>query len=333
MTTAIVETSATSRLRRWLLVTASAVFSDGVGAVLLSRTHSTFSGASQRPGHRVLIVTVATNRGARYEMPGAPGPPVTYVNVGAGEEWHGMRTKTDTLFRWLQNATLQMPDQLAILADGGDVLFGGCSEDDLIGRYQALIRASGGARVVAGAELTLFPFFKGQHTVCQYNTRRRVEMLAALGSKERNPYSLIALASRQPFIPNCAVLPSYQFANGGFLMGPISALREVQAGMAAAWDEQAGLHKYALEHPDQVVLDYEGSIVLNSLRWVRSVLVKEDGGAVRNRVTDTVQCFLHGNGGYFKNGTGGSGNAWRDLVALVTGNSSNSSGNLETSPR
>merc|ERR1719321_2183648 len=53
-----------------------------------------------------------------------------------------------------QEVAERRPDQLVVFVDSGDVVYGGCDEEELIAAYKATVAASEGASVVFGAEFT-----------------------------------------------------------------------------------------------------------------------------------------------------------------------------------
>merc|ERR1719379_1727562 len=104
----------------------------------------------------IRLATVETRRNeTSFPVPGVSG--WNFTNVGAGEEWIGMNTKVDLYLSWLRDRAQQAPAEVVILADGGDVSFGGCGEEELLARYQAVVAATNVSRIVAGGDNSIWP--------------------------------------------------------------------------------------------------------------------------------------------------------------------------------
>merc|ERR1712019_40055 len=99
--------------------------------------------------------------------------------------------------------------------------------------------------------------------------------------------------------------------NSGFVMGPISALREVLAGIGPEnwlrweaawyshpdyWDDQGAFIQYMFENlhgRDLVSLDYSGSLVVNMAHVRKGSVLEIEDGSLRNKATGAIQCFAH----------------------------------------
>eukprot|EP00746_Dinoflagellata_sp_MGD_P154795 gnl/MRDRNA2_/MRDRNA2_85042_c0_seq1.p1 gnl/MRDRNA2_/MRDRNA2_85042_c0~~gnl/MRDRNA2_/MRDRNA2_85042_c0_seq1.p1 ORF type:complete len:289 (+),score=36.11 gnl/MRDRNA2_/MRDRNA2_85042_c0_seq1:100-966(+) len=105
----------------------------------------------------VVVLTVDTRKPASFTLDGLPR--LQIANAGAGEQWHGVKTKPKLLLRRLQNMQASnLSDRIVVFMDGADVLFGGCTEEQLLRDYRSLVASSRGAPVVHGAEHALWPF-------------------------------------------------------------------------------------------------------------------------------------------------------------------------------
>uniref|UniRef100_A0A7S4R7L5 Uncharacterized protein n=1 Tax=Alexandrium monilatum TaxID=311494 RepID=A0A7S4R7L5_9DINO len=169
------------------------------------------------------VVTVETSRQGRFALPGAQ-PQVAVLNVGAGRTWEGPVTKNELFLRWLQEP-VRDPDGLAVLIDGGDLIYGGCGEAALLRAYHAIANAGGGAKVVVSAEMGGYP--KGMRPVQEgpVPSGRLDEVLAASGLQRgwAAPY----VDCRDTYTGPCSTRRAYWHLNYGFLMGPVGELRKL----------------------------------------------------------------------------------------------------------
>jgi len=132
---------------------------------------------------------------------------------------------------------------------------------------------------------------------------------------------------------------SWAYLNSGQVMGPISELLKVYRGMlymhkmqpvpntlhaditAGHVGDQLLAHGYAASHTDRVTLDYTGSLFGNMVHMQAPsnsfpiYSVEEQSGQLklRNLVTNTTQCFVHGNGNVRIK------SAWAQLIADLGG--------------
>jgi len=243
------------------------------------------------------VISVETRNGnTSYSVPGIPG--AFFRNLGAGKPWHGFITKVQLYHDFVKQLAAASPSKLLILADGGDLAFGGCSSQELLARYEKTAAASGGAEVICGADSAIWPKHtkwhpKGPEVDAPWRYHRfqgrMKDMLtvAGLGSKP-NPYS--SYMWRGP----------PQYVNSGFIMGPASALLKIlecmlrRGGEGADFDDQLALTECMFHRPESVAIDYSGSLVLTLQGFHRKV-ARGHGGIVLNRVLAKSQCFLHFN--------------------------------------
>merc|ERR1712113_909766 len=66
----------------------------------------------------------------------------------------------------------------------------------------------------------------------------------------------------------CSTPPAYEHLNGGFVMGPVTEVHRVMSYIQAelpmeSESEQRVMHKVLFDHPDDITLDYSGSLILN----------------------------------------------------------------------
>lgn len=247
----------------------------------------------------VPVVTVETScKAEEFPVPGAPGR--MFTNLGRGERFPDHMTKARLFQRWLQSR--KDPEEIVIFTDARDILFGGCSEAELLERYRAVVAASGGAPVVAGAELGLWPSPSTWPVQLVGRLSRYAELAARRhavqdvlvpGNRSYGDYALCAAESGP-----CSTPPEYQYLNSGFYMGPVAAMREVVECMCKESVEfdQVALMACMLERPEQVTLDYSGSIVLQLHQLKPFSTLKVGWGRLRNVVTQADQCFVHAQG-------------------------------------
>merc|ERR1719401_529969 len=191
--------------------------------------------------------------------------------------------------------------------DGGNTLYGGCSEKHIKTFYDAIVKASGGAPVVGGAEVSPYPMQVLQY----YNRTFRTDLETRMHDVTRmldvkDSWAADYADCRDVLGGPCDDPPAYRFLNYGFLMGPAAKLAKfVEAVYKQGGFDQVAAHKYFLEHPEEVTLDYAGALSLslhNMAEDKQSLISVAKGGfgnkkkTIKNKVTGQVQCFVHGNG-------------------------------------
>jgi hypothetical protein len=250
------------------------------------------------------VYTVETRMPRRsWPLQGTPG--LAVQNLGLGRTWQGYRSKINAYSEKVrERAGLALPGEVWVLSDGGDMAWGGCTREQLLARYHAVVVASKGAAVVAGAENGIWPH--GSPRNRSIAPGRRAAVLAAfrltkdeLGTR---PYLSDGVTGHR----RLPLLEHARHPNSGFLMGPPRALMEVlrcieEHGILpekGELDDQYGLAICMFfVMPDRITMDYTGSIVLNLVQMSPKVLHRHpDEDFVRNEVIDAAQCFVHGNG-------------------------------------
>jgi hypothetical protein len=192
-----------------------------------------------------------------------------------------------------------------IFIDGGDVLYGGCGESEFASRYRMTVENCGGAELIFGAELNLYPDDQGTKEHYMSFSGRWTSVLSAANLNE---------SSYSKYVGCSGVCSTPQYLNSGFVMGPPSLIH-------AAYDdacnhfrkfecdgsihkqecnsEQRFLHRYFFTHMKTTCLDYSSNMVLNLYAFNREAsktLFEVDGGKLWNTVARKYQCFVHGNG-------------------------------------
>jgi hypothetical protein len=271
----------------------------------------------------ISVVTVETRAGDPMRLPGrnsGNNSDAKVRNLGAGQPWNYYRTKNGLMLKWLSEAIEKDPDAMAIMIDGGDMVFGGCDESFLMSKYQKILSASGGGpsmRMVMGAETACFPFhnakfFRDNSTweARRSAVNREVENLADDWVLPWSPCGDTKIAPCDPK-PERA----YRYPNWGFVMGPVKDLQPLfefvyNQGSNQVMD-QALAQWWMVTHSDRITLDYAGSMVLSlhQMAYGRADsqaplevkrgkwMAKEKGGPfILNRITNQPCCFAHGNG-------------------------------------
>lgn len=238
-----------------------------------------------------------------WSLQGSPG--LRVENLGLGRRWLGYRSKISAyLEKVRERAEAARPGEIMVLADGGDMAWGGCTHEQLLARYHAVVVASKGATVVVGAENCIWP--DGAPTNRSIATGRRSDILRAfrltkdeLGTRPRG-------SSGDSGHRRVKMLDRALHPNSGFLMGPPVELMQVlscvkEHGIVpekGELDDQYGLAMCTFfVMPERITMDYTGSIVLNLVQMSPDILSQESSkGVVRNEVIGAAQCFVHGNG-------------------------------------
>uniref|UniRef100_A0A7S4VD27 Uncharacterized protein n=1 Tax=Alexandrium monilatum TaxID=311494 RepID=A0A7S4VD27_9DINO len=263
--------------------------------------HLSVAGNSTTVQWSLPVVTVETRRQGRFALPG-PQPQVAVLNAGAGRVWRGPVTKNALLLQWLQEPGRGL-DGLAVLIDGGDVIYGGCGEAALLRAYHAIASAGGGAKVVVSAEMGGFPTAMRSVQEGPGPSGRMDKVLAASGL-QRDWAAPYVDCSRDTYTGPCSITGVYRYLNYGFLMGPVGELRKlVSFVLAQGGNDQGQAARYCFSHPDVCTLDYGGLLSLSLHNFKRSIdegplaFQSVDGhSVVYNRATQKVACFVHGNG-------------------------------------
>lgn len=215
------------------------------------------------------------------------------------------KTKNGVLMKWLKTAAAQDPEKLVVLVENGDVVFGGCSGEQMRTYYEAIRDASGGAKVVASAEVSPYP----SDMMPYYNRTFRADLEERMSKVSRaldvkENWAADYADCRDPLGGPCDSPPTYRFMNYGFVMGPAHALEKfvTEVYQAGGFDQMAA-QTYFLKHPEEVTLDYTGNLALSlhniaeddesPLSIKKPLFGKKH---LVNKVTGQTQCFVHGNG-------------------------------------
>lgn len=246
-----------------------------------------------------------------YPMPGAVGR--QFFNIGNGKTWDKSNpwyTRLQWYVEYLEGEETKDPEKLVILADGGDVLFGGCSEDELLARYDALV-AAGSPKIIYGAQFREFPELKigdGYWTHPHTDRRHSVQSKFNLTDDAWAPFQN-EVACKGQTSGKCSEPPLYTFLNAGFGIGPVGIWSKLLRKVLQIkkhdinihekiWNDQGALATYMLENFDEVGLDYSGTVNVNLVNSNTNLLIVQSD-SVWNTLANSVQCFVHGNGESF----------------------------------
>lgn len=274
---------------------------------------------STRESPTMLLSVETRNSLSLVPVRGVPGR--SFHNIGTGATWEGFVSKVQLYSKAVKARAAKNPHEVLILMDS-DVANGGCSESELLDRYQKIVSTSGGAPIVVSADSNQFPPIKGGIQAFQtksYQDRRAAVM---------NGFGLPADAL-EPFCARhwggaVALAIDYIFVNSGFIMGPARNLSEVLecmdhegwdqeclkaptceyagglkarkvagVGKQCCFDDQRALSICALKRPDQITIDYTGSIMQTTYGMYN--MFEADKTGVTNQVVGLKQCFIHAN--------------------------------------
>ncbi|CAK0825255.1 unnamed protein product [Prorocentrum cordatum] len=265
----------------------------------------------------ISIVTVETRAGDPMKLPGrnaGAGADTSVKNVGVGHPWKYYRTKNGLMLKWINETFQKDPETMAIMIDGGDMVFGGCDEQFLSRKYKEILKASGGGsnmKIVMSAETACFPIDMGW----RFRENATWEMRRSAVNKQVEnlpddwvlPYTP---CSDKKVAPCDANNIGYRYPNWGWVMGPVKDLLPLfefvyNKGIRGSMD-QARAQWWMLYNPDRATLDYAGSLVLSTHQMAHGrpeskapleiKLDERNQPFILNKITKQPCCFAHGNG-------------------------------------
>jgi len=265
-------------------------------------------------GQQIPVVTVDTRSDEAFlPMQGVQG--ISMCNVGVHGDWVSMLSKNEMLLDWLEDQLPEHRDDLAIVVDSADMIYGGCQVDELLTRYKMLSAVSG-APVIVSAELGIFPVDD------RYQTHRYIEMRTRR-HKVMNASGLhdgIWMNNSSGCLPAnsslCSRPTTYEFMNYGFIIGPVGDLHQLlnhvvrtvppgfmdslrgfldPAKRVEEANDQGIAAMYMFDHPDIVALDYPMGLIA-SMHSMPNDMLSIRSGRIWNTVTEHEQCFAHFNG-------------------------------------
>jgi len=246
-----------------------------------------------------------------YRMTGVGGEEVRHLNgmvnpAGETTVWGWQRIRYLAIKTWMNYWSARNSEKLIVLHASGEVLYAGCSENTIASKYNQVITASGGTqKIVLAAEVSPWPM----------GLAWRYDQTAGIATTQSNFLSAVGVSSTfastyadctNSTVGYCTSPPSYKFANGGFIMGPIGDIADMLADMYYYADSESMLiNEYFLHNPDKVALDYAGLLVLslNNMKLDSGIPVTVESNAgtksFKNLITGGSVCFVHGGGNSF----------------------------------
>jgi len=250
-------------------------------------------------------------------------------NVGVHGDWSSMLSKNEMLLDWLEDQVAGHHDDLVIVVDSNDMLYGGCEIDEVLSGYKRVAAASGGALIVTSAELGLSPQEPKYEPHRYVELRKRQNEVMNVSGLSDDPWHIRNRTRERCRGSNATVTNAtnttegacsnetlYEFMDYGFLMGPVGAMytlvshvvNTVKPGFMETMKSFLSQHKhmeelndqgvaamYMFNHPDEVTLDYPMSLI-SSLHDMPRDLLEVERGKVLNTYTKHTQCFMHFNG-------------------------------------
>jgi len=267
------------------------------------------SGGSPTISIRRILVTETKNSTQpppSYRMGGDGGVTVKHLNgmqnpTGATTVWGWEKNRYFALQAWM--ATKSDTDLMVVHASG-EVLFAGCDESTIQSKYNQIITANGGTQtIVLAAEVS--PFHQDLGYYYDISTAgidaTRTGALSYLSAAADWATTYAACTTGV-----CNSPPKYQFANPGFIMGPVGDIAEMLADMPSWADtENRLINQYYLRNTDKVALDFAGTLVmsLHNMKLDASIPVEVEilsgNKRIKNKVTQDAVCFVHGAGNSF----------------------------------
>jgi hypothetical protein len=221
--------------------------------------------------------------------------------------WGWQKHRYQVLKEWMD---AQSSTQLMALHASGEVLFAGCNETTMFSKYTQIISASGGTQtIVLGAEVSPFHSDLGySYSITAGIETARTTFLQNMVQTYGYTRCVDAWATTRAACTHghCNNPPLYQFANPGFIMGPVGDVADMLAEMTN-WDdtENRVVGQYFLKNPDKVALDYAGVLAfsLHNMKLDNDIPVEvqlvNNKKIIHNKVTGEPVCFLHGAGNSF----------------------------------
>lgn len=253
---------------------------------------------------------------SNFRMGGVGGEEIRHLNGAVNPTadltvWQWQRSRWAALKGWLEHwAGRGAGNKLVIVHSNGDVLYGGCTENELKQKYQMIIDAAANAgaatvKVVAAAEVSPFPGDMGwRYGNLAWTADRRSGMLQALSVADDWEKAYADCSNTTDGYCNSS--PKYQFANGGFMVGPVNDLIDMLSPLATyTGSENRLVNEWFLRNQDKMTLDYAGimSLSLHNMHQKGlpvEVVTKDGKKTLKNRVTGSTVCFVHGNGNSFQ---------------------------------
>jgi len=247
-----------------------------------------------------------------YRMSGVGGEEVRHLNgmvnpAGSTTVWGWQRMRYLAAKAWMNYWSARNSEKLVVLHASGEVLYAGCDETTIATKYNEIITASCGTqKVVLAAEMSPWPIELGwRYDQTAGIATTRTDFLTSVGVSD-NFGSTYADCTNTTVGYCTTPVPKYQYANSGFIMGPVGDVSEMLTDFYYwSGSENNLVNEYFLHNPDQVALDYAGILVLslNNMKLDANIPVTVQSASgtksFTNSITGTSVCFVHGSGNSF----------------------------------
>lgn len=217
-----------------------------------------------------------------------------YLNIGLGAEGNSYMTKIRRYVEWLHDTMLSDPNRLVIVADAKHVVYGGCSETDLLFRYRRIVGASEGATVVFGGQLHgILPGMPQQVHLNRYNVLHAFKLLSYSYSWYTPPQ--FEECGNVTNHTSCPIPTDLEYLNLGFAMGPAKWMHHVFKHLLLHNHTLHG-HELLRHFQHTVTLDTSGTLIadLGHSSLGRPGFLEVIDGRLWNNVTNLTQCFAVG---------------------------------------
>jgi len=246
-----------------------------------------------------------------FRITGVGGEEVRHLNgmvnpAGSTTVWGWQRIRYLAIKTWMNYWSARNSEKLIVLHASGEMLYAGCDEATIATKYSEIITASGGTqKVVLAAEVSPLPIELGwRYDQTTGIATTRTDFLTSVGVVES--FASTYADCTNATVGFCNTPPKYQFANAGFIMGPVGDVAEMLTDFYYwSGSENTFVNEYFLHNTDQVALDYAGILVLslNNMKLDASIPVTVESAAgtksFKNLITGTSVCFVHGSGNSF----------------------------------
>lgn len=228
----------------------------------------------------------------------------------AQPKWPGFIGKLNFTFPFLQTVK---PDDIVVVMDGGDVLWGGCDMQAFKDAYKHIAESSG-ASIVVAAEMTCWENQCDKVPPMPEWARNDKLISNGLQGDHWKEYAKCKghWHPKNTTYGHCSSPPELKFLNSGFFMGPAKDLIpmvewSLQNYARSTFGDQSLLADYWMEHPRTVTLDYNQQLVacMSDMDNAKAYEVKSWSGkpTLWNNQFNRPQCFVHGNGDGWRDGS------------------------------
>eukprot|EP00933_Yihiella_yeosuensis_P004903 TRINITY_DN10930_c0_g2_i1.p1 TRINITY_DN10930_c0_g2~~TRINITY_DN10930_c0_g2_i1.p1 ORF type:complete len:317 (-),score=58.32 TRINITY_DN10930_c0_g2_i1:225-1175(-) len=213
--------------------------------------------------------------------------PEKITNVGAGKTFTGWKSRVETYQQYFNNTGNKLQDDdLAVVLDGGDVAWGGCSKHNFEERFIGLTAGSK-TKILFGGEMN-----------CYQNDCANVPAPPAKFNANWPAYGSCCGGC------SCTNPISLRYLNAGFYAGRVKDVRNMLNEIIPKFseythgtnDDQNGYATYWLKNKDTMSIDYSTKLVVNLQLTNSNLITLNKEGKLYNNLFKEVTCFMHGAG-------------------------------------